>query len=67
MTLPEKMTAIEIAAPGGPDDPHAVSRMELAVRLAPRPTQPGEDSDYSDGLTNWGIRPESGRTRRTTR
>lgn len=40
--------------PRRPEDPHAVSRLELTLRLAPRP--PGEepeDTDYSDGLTTW--------------
>jgi len=36
------------------EDPHAVSRLELTLRLAPRPSaaEP-EDTDYSDGLTTW--------------
>ena len=44
--------------PQGPDEPHAVSRLELAVRLARRPAadDPG-DNDYSDGLTTWGPLP----------
>ena len=43
--------------PRDPEDPHAVSRLELTLRLAPRPSaqEPG-DSDYSDGLTNWARR-----------
>jgi Na+-transporting methylmalonyl-CoA/oxaloacetate decarboxylase gamma subunit len=52
-------------APRSPEDPHAVSRLELTVRLAPRPAPPDlEDHDYSDGLTNWVSRrlPEPGRT-----
>lgn len=46
--------------PQGPDEPHAVSRLELALRLARRPAadDPG-DSDYSDGLTTWGVLPET--------
>ena len=41
-------------APRRPEDPHAVSRLELTLRLAPRPSgQEPEDPDYSDGLTNW--------------
>ena len=43
--------------PRSPNDPHAVSRLELAVRLAPRPSPvEAEDLGYSDGLTNWGSR-----------
>ena len=40
--------------PRRPEDPHAVSRLELTLRLAPRPEarEPG-DPDYSDGLTTW--------------
>lgn len=40
--------------PQRPEDPHAVSRLELTLRLAPRPSgrEPG-DPDYSDGLTTW--------------
>lgn len=40
--------------PRRPEDPHAVSRLELTLRLAPRPSgvEPG-DADYSDGLTTW--------------
>ena len=40
--------------PRGPEDPHAVSRVELTLRLAPRPAErePG-DPGYSDGLTTW--------------
>lgn len=43
--------------PRGPEDPHAVSRLELTLRLAPRPSgrEPG-DPGYSDGLTTW-VRP----------
>lgn len=49
--------------PRSPDDPHAVSRLELTLRLAPRPapTDLG-DLDYSDGLTNWTSR-RPGRSR----
>lgn len=45
--------------PRGTDDPHAVSRLELTLRLAPRPSgaEPG-DPGYSDGLTTW-VRPRS--------
>ncbi|MYE43629.1 MAG: hypothetical protein F4X79_06300 [Acidobacteria bacterium] len=40
--------------PRTPEDPHGVSRLEMTLRLAPRPSgpEPG-DHDYSDGLTNW--------------
>ncbi len=40
--------------PRGPEDPHAVSRLELTLRLAPRPShqEPGTPG-YSDGLRNW--------------
>ena len=40
--------------PSRPGDPHAVSRLELTLRLARRPGD-GEDDggDYSDTLTNW--------------
>lgn len=43
--------------PRDPEDPHAVARLELTLRLAPRPSgqEPG-DGDYSDGLTNWARR-----------
>lgn len=54
--------------PRSPLDPHAVSRLELTVRLARRPTAgDAGDTDYSDGLTNWGIRPGSGRNRSASR
>lgn len=40
--------------PRGPEDPHAVSRLEMTLRLAPRPAEPQvADLDYSDGLTTW--------------
>ena len=39
--------------PRRPGDPHAVSRLELTLRLAPRPGSESEDADYGDGLTNW--------------
>lgn len=40
--------------PRDPEDPHAVSRLEVTLRLAPRPSgEEPEDTDYSDGLTNW--------------
>ncbi len=40
--------------PSRPEDPHAVSRLELTLRLAPRPSgEEPEDIDYSDGLTTW--------------
>ena len=40
--------------PRRPEDPHAVSRLELTLRLAPRPSEPEPgDPDYSDGLTTW--------------
>ena len=47
--------------PRTPDEPHAVSRLELTVRLARRP-ESGDtgDSDYSDGLTNWSSRGGAG-------
>ena len=40
--------------PRAPEDPHAVSRLEMTLRLAPRPSgaEPG-DVGYSDGLTTW--------------
>ncbi len=43
--------------PADAADPHAVSRLEMTVRLARRPgsVDPG-DEDYSDGLTNWARR-----------
>lgn len=44
--------------PRSPDEPHAVSRLELAVRLARRPAaDDAGDNDYSDGLTTWGVLP----------
>ena len=54
--------------PQGPDEPHAVSRLELAVRLArrPEPDDPG-DSDYSDGLTTWGNLPGTRQSGRSSR
>ena len=54
--------------PRDPADPHAVSRLELTLRLAPRPggREPG-DSGYSDGLTNWVRRRMPGRTRSEVR
>ncbi len=40
--------------PRGPEEPHAVSRLEMTLRLAPRPSEPeAADLDYSDGLTTW--------------
>lgn len=42
--------------PHRPTEPHAVSRLELTLRLAPRPDPEIGDTDYSDGLTNWGRR-----------
>ena len=43
--------------PQSPEEPHAVSRLELTVRLARRPEgQEAGDGDYSDGLTNWARR-----------
>ena len=40
--------------PRRPEEPHAVSRLELTLRLAPRPSgEEPEDSGYSDGLTTW--------------
>ncbi len=43
--------------PRTPQDPHAVGRLELTLRLAPRPSEPeAADLDYSDGLTTW-VRP----------
>ena len=40
--------------PRAPDDPHVVSRLELTLRLAPRPgTREAASSDYSDGLTHY--------------
>ena len=40
--------------PRSPEDPHAVSRLEMTLRLAPRPSgEEPEDTDYSDGLTTW--------------
>lgn len=54
--------------PERPDAPHAVSRLELTVRLAPRPApDPGDDGGYSDGLTNWGARILSGGSRSGSR
>lgn len=40
--------------PRAPEDPHAVSRLELTLRLAPRPSarEPGTPG-YSDGLRTW--------------
>ena len=40
--------------PRRPEDPHAVSRLELTLRLAPRPSgqEPGTPG-YSDGRRNW--------------
>lgn len=45
--------------PSRPDDPHAVVRLELALRVAPRPSREAEDSGegYSDVLKNRGPRP----------
>ncbi len=42
--------------PADPDDPHAVVRLELALRVAPRPsrTDDGADGGYSDVLKNHG-------------
>ena len=47
--------------PRSPGEPHAVSRLELTVRLARRPSG-GDlpDLGYSDGLKNWGSRQGSG-------
>ena len=40
--------------PGRPEDPHVVSRLELTLRLAPRPSGSApQDGGYSDGLTTW--------------
>ena len=40
--------------PGRPEEPHAVSRLELTLRLARRPAAGGDEGeDYSDTLTNW--------------
>ena len=52
--------------PQEPDEPHAVSRLELTVRLARRPEDVG-DGDYNDGLTNWANRRIAGRGRETSR
>lgn len=53
--------------PRSPGEPHAVSRLELTVRLARRPSGPNAlDVGYSDGLTNWGRRPP-GRGREQSR
>ncbi len=43
-------------APAGPDDPHAVVRLEMALRVAPRPPADEEEDEpgYSDGLKDWG-------------
>ncbi len=51
--------------PATPDEPHAVSRLELTLRLAPRPRSGGAaDGDYDDGLTGWAKRAGSGGIRR---
>ena len=40
--------------PRGPEDPHAVSRLELTLRLAPRPAgRESAEPEYSDALTTW--------------
>ena len=54
--------------PRSPDEPHAVSRLEMTVRLARRP-EPDDagNADYSDGLTNWGSRRISRRGRESFR
>ena len=46
--------------PGRAGAPHAVSRLELALRLAPRPEgEAAEDRGYGDGLINWNRRRRS--------
>ncbi len=40
--------------PAEAEGPHAVSRLEMTLRLARRPeADDGEDDDYDDTLTNW--------------
>ena len=48
--------------PRNPDDPHAVSRLEMTLRLARRPAaEDSGETGYSDGLTSWANRPRSRR------
>ena len=48
--------------PARPEAPHAVSRLEMTLRLAPRPEPQADPADggYGDGLRNWARRTISG-------